>query len=85
MDVRPSEHECVAAYNILAMIFNDRFETVNPTQFRIGDIVEVQATIVAVPVRNNRFKMILQLRALALLDGTFTDVCHKSHLYTYVY
>jgi hypothetical protein len=79
MDVRPSEHERVATYNIFAMIFNDRFETVNPTQFRIGDIVEVQATIVTVPVRSNRFKMILQLRALALLDGTFTDVRHDPH------
>ena len=84
MDVRPSEHECVATYNIFAMIFNDRFETVNPTQFRIGDIVEVQATIVTVPVRNNRFKMILQLWALALLDGTFTDVCCDPHRYTYM-
>jgi hypothetical protein len=44
-----------------ALTWESRFDTVDPTRFRVGDIVEVQATVVAVPIRNNRFKMILQL------------------------
>ncbi|KIM72038.1 hypothetical protein PILCRDRAFT_82231 [Piloderma croceum F 1598] len=51
-----------------------RFFDVDPARFRVGDIVEVQITIAAVPIKNNKFKMISQLRCLALLDGTFTDV-----------
>lgn len=51
-----------------------RFLKVDPTQFRVGDIVEVQITVVAVPIRNGKYKMIAQLRSLALLDGSFTDV-----------
>ena len=51
-----------------------RFLEIDPAQFRIGDIVEVQITIATVPVQNNKYKMIAQLRCLALLDGTFTDV-----------
>lgn len=46
----------------------------DPTRFRVGDIVEVQMTVAAVPVKNNKYKMIIQLRSLALLDGTFADV-----------
>ena len=51
-----------------------RFCKVEPSWFRVGDIVEVQITVAAVPIRNNKFKMISYLRCLALLDGTFTDV-----------
>jgi hypothetical protein len=43
-----------------ALTWESRFDTVDPTRFRVGDIVEVQATVVAVPIRNNRFKMIPQ-------------------------
>ena len=51
-----------------------RFFETDPTQFRVGDIVEVQMTIVAVPIQKNKFKVITQLRTVALLDGTFADV-----------
>jgi len=47
---------------------------VDLTCFRVGDIVEVQITVAAVPVKNNKHKMIIQLRSLALLDGSFADV-----------
>ena len=53
---------------------SNSFFEVDPTQFRVGDIVEAQITVASVPIRNNKFKMISQLRCLALLDGTFTDV-----------
>jgi len=46
----------------------------DPVRFRIGDIVEVQATIATIPVKGNKFKTIAQLRSLALIDGSFTEV-----------
>ena len=58
------------------MTQNIRFCKADPTRFRVGDIVEAQVTTAVVPIRNDRFKMICQLRSLALLDGTFTDVSH---------
>jgi hypothetical protein len=59
--------------SILIEIFISFIPT-NPTCFRIGDIVEVQFTISAVPVKKEKFKMILNLRSLALVDGDFTEV-----------
>lgn len=52
------------------------FTKADPTKFRVGDIVEVQMTVVAVPIRNNRFKVINQLRSIALLTGKFTNVSY---------
>jgi hypothetical protein len=49
-----------------ALTWESRFDTVDPTRFRVGDIVEVQATVVAVPIRNNRF--ILLFDSLAPFD-----------------
>lgn len=46
----------------------------NPATFRVGDIVEVQLTVVAIPVKRNRFTMIVQLRTIALFNGEFTEV-----------
>ena len=43
-------------------------------RFRVGDIAEVQITVVAVPIRHEKYKMLVQLRSIALLDGRFTDV-----------
>jgi len=37
-------------------------------------MVEAQATVAAIPVKNNKLKMIVQLRSLALIDGLFTKV-----------
>lgn len=42
--------------------------------FRVGDLVEVHMTAIVVSVRDGRFRMILQLRSLALLDASFTNV-----------
>ena len=61
-------------YYLFFITLLTRFFEVDPIQFRVGDIVEVQITVVAVPIRSNKFKMITQLRCLALLNGTFTDV-----------
>jgi hypothetical protein len=41
----------------------------DPIIFRSGDIVEVQSTISVVPVKKDRYRMVINLRALAMLDG----------------
>jgi hypothetical protein len=46
-----------------------RFVTTDPITFRTGDIVEVQTTISVVPIKKDRFRMIVNLRALAMLDN----------------
>jgi hypothetical protein len=51
----------------------------DPVGFKIGDIVEVQMTATVVPIRDNRFKMLLQLRAIALLNSAFSQVSRESH------
>jgi hypothetical protein len=46
-----------------------RFTTTDPATFRTGDIVEVQTTISVVPVKKDQFRMIINMRALAMLDN----------------
>lgn len=57
----------------------NRFTITDPARFRIGDLVEIQMTVVAVPVKGGRFKMITQLRTLAQLD------CHFSHVKSLIF
>ena len=61
-----------------------RFSEADPTHFKVGDIVEIQMTIATVPLKKNRFKMINQLRTVALLDGSFTDASAK-HVLQFFY
>lgn len=49
-------------------------QEVNPTRYRIGDIVEAQVSFAVFPMKEAKFKMALILRAIALLDHTETDV-----------
>jgi hypothetical protein len=49
-------------------------ETVNPQIFRVGDIVEAQVSFIAAPLKNKKYKMIVVLRSIALLDPTFSQV-----------
>ena len=51
-----------------------RVEAVNPQIFRIGDIVEAQVSFIVVPLKDNKHKMIVVLRSIALLDPYFTQV-----------
>jgi hypothetical protein len=37
--------------------------------FRIGDVVEVQTTVSVVQVKKERFRMVINLRAMAMLDS----------------
>jgi hypothetical protein len=52
------------------------FTQADPSKFRVGDIVKVQTTVVAVPVKNKRFRVINQLRSIALLNGKFMNVSY---------
>jgi hypothetical protein len=47
---------------------------IDPIAFRLGDIVEVQLSMVLVPTNNHKFKTVAKLRGLATLDTKFTDV-----------
>ena len=51
-----------------------RISTTNPMTFCIGDIVEVNFSVVIMPVKQNKYQMMLVLRGLALLDSTLTTV-----------
>jgi hypothetical protein len=42
--------------------------------FRSGDIVEAQFTFTAVPTKGGKFKLMMVLRALAMLDYSHTMV-----------
>ena len=51
-----------------------RFRPTKPQTFQIGDIVEVQASFIAVPIRDNKWKINMILRSISLFDGSFTQV-----------
>ena len=42
--------------------------------FGVGDIVEVQASFMAIPLKHGKFKTTMVLRGITLIDGTFTQV-----------
>jgi hypothetical protein len=41
----------------------------------VGDIVEVQVSFIAIPIRDNKWKINSILRSISLFDGKFTQVC----------
>lgn len=51
-----------------------RYCTIDPTKFRIGDIVEAQVSFTSVPLKEKKYKMIIVLRALTILDSTVVKV-----------
>ena len=52
-----------------------RYHVIEPLKFRTGDIVEAQVSFVAVPLKEKKFKLIIVMRALTLLDCTPLKVC----------
>ena len=50
---------------------------IDPVAFKIGDIVELQMTSIVIPVRDGRYKMLLQLHSIALLNGGLSQVSGK--------
>ena len=49
-------------------------EAMNPQNFRIGDIIKAQISFIAVPLKDNKYKMIAVLQSIALLHASFTQV-----------
>lgn len=45
-----------------------RYVAMDPTRFKIGDVVEAQVSFVGVPLKGGKTKMMVVLRALSLLD-----------------
>ena len=54
--------------------FRHRYIPVKPVIFGVGNIVEVQASFMAVPLKQGKFKTTMVLRGITLVDGTFTQV-----------
>jgi len=54
--------------------FRHRYTPVKPVIFGVSDIVEVQASFMAVPLKQGKFKSVMVLRGITLVDGTFTQV-----------
>ena len=54
--------------------FPHRYTPVKPIIFGVGDIVEVQASFMAIPLKGGKFKSTMVLRGITLVDGTFTHV-----------
>ena len=52
----------------------DSYVPIPPSKFKVGDIVEVKVSFTAIQTRTEDFKIMCVLRALTLLDGTFTQV-----------
>ena len=47
---------------------------VKPVIFGVGNIVEVQASFMAAPLKQGKFKSGMVLRGITLIDSTFTQV-----------
>jgi hypothetical protein len=45
-----------------------------PNNFKQGDVVEVEATFIAIPIAGSRFRMKPVLRSVTLLDKSYTRV-----------
>jgi hypothetical protein len=51
-----------------------RYTTISPAIFREGDIVDVEATFILVPIKQGMHKMMGILRSLTLLDSKYSEV-----------
>jgi hypothetical protein len=51
-----------------------RFQPTKPQTFQVGDIVEVQVSFIAIPIRDNKWKISTILRSVNLFNGSFTQV-----------
>jgi hypothetical protein len=45
------------------------YNIIEPSKLRKGDIAEAQVSFVVVPLKNRRFKLLIVLRAITLLDN----------------
>ncbi|KAF8882598.1 hypothetical protein BD779DRAFT_1444737, partial [Infundibulicybe gibba] len=71
--VHGEENE-VMYYNQQTNQGHTKFIKANPQIFRVGDIVEVQVSFIVVPLKKEKYKMAITLQAVAMLDGSFSQV-----------
>jgi hypothetical protein len=51
-----------------------RYKKIDPIKVQTGDIVEVQVSFSTVPLKGDRYKMLLVLRSIAIIDTALTQV-----------
>ena len=51
-----------------------RFQAVGPQMIKNGDIVELQVSFIAVPIRDNKYRISTVLRSISIFDGQFSQV-----------
>jgi len=54
-----------------------RYEIAQPQTYRIGDIVEIQISFIAVPLKGQKYKMITVLHSIASMDNSFAVAATK--------
>ncbi|CAA7263691.1 unnamed protein product [Cyclocybe aegerita] len=54
-----------------------RYEAINPIKFRIGDIAEAQVSFIVIRLKEQKYKMLIVMRALTLLDSSPLRRCWK--------
>lgn len=67
-------------YGQIMMLVKKSVEMVNPQIFHIEDIVEAQVSFIAVPLKDNKHKIIVVLQLIALLDATFSQASYLLHM-----
>ena len=56
------------------LLIQTRYETIEPSKISKGDIVEAQVSLMVIPVKNKKYKPLLILRAITLIDSQPTKV-----------
>ncbi|KAJ6513679.1 hypothetical protein C8R47DRAFT_1206986 [Mycena vitilis] len=57
-----------------------KYECAVPGVFKVGDIVEIQLSFVAIQVANSEIKVTARLQAVTLLDATFTKAANTARI-----
>lgn len=50
------------------------FQATGPQIFQLSDIVEVQVSFIAIPLRDKKWKISTILRSISLFEGKFSQV-----------
>ncbi|TFK59464.1 hypothetical protein BDN72DRAFT_780707, partial [Pluteus cervinus] len=77
--IHTEENEVKYFIRVSDMARNYQYKTTTPQVFRIGDIVEVQFSLVVYKMRADQYILKPMLYSLALLDGKFSDVSVMHH------
>ena len=67
-------------YSSLYRLTRYRFQAIGPQLIQNGDIVELQVSFIAVPVRENKYRISTVLRSISIFDGQFSQVRHAQTL-----